>query len=66
MGRIGTGKLNWSQKHVYRLSLRKRDAFPSRIEAREIGGSEVKAGNTKVLSSQYKEEAENGVRSLRA
>lgn len=48
-----------------RFSLSKKDAFPSRIAAREIYGSGVKAGNIKVPASQYNEEAENGVRSLR-
>lgn len=50
---------------MFRFSLSKSDAFPSRIAAREIDSSGVKAGNIKVPASQYNEEAEDGVRSLR-
>lgn len=32
---------------------------------REMHGSEVKVGSTKVPSTQYNEEAESGIRSLR-
>lgn len=38
--------------------------FPFWMVAREKHGSEVKVRNIKVPSTQYNEEAENGIRSL--